>query len=137
MGRTTHECRSQELPALDKFVDMLPPPAVQPVLERSPTPGRTMGFVTVEENGSWFVSPLRTVLQAVSAWLALFQPSDIQTFISNAVGHKGRPREVLRAIGRQREQPHPLARPARGQSELTGDGRAGPAAAGTSAVGPP
>jgi hypothetical protein len=57
---------------------------VQPVLERLLSAKPDEGFVTVEENGSWFVSPLRTAFQSVSAWLALFQPSDIQTFISSA-----------------------------------------------------
>jgi hypothetical protein len=82
-GRVTHECRSQEIESVDKFVQMLPAP-VQPVLERLLSAKPDEGFVTVEENGSWFVSPLRTAFQSVSAWLALFQPSDIQTFISSA-----------------------------------------------------
>ena len=82
-GRVTHECRDQEMASVDKFVDMLPA-AVQPVLERLLSSRPDDGFVTVEENGSWYVSPLRTAFQSVSAWLALFQPSDIQAFISSA-----------------------------------------------------
>ena len=82
-GRVTHECRSQEIGSVDKIVQMLPA-SVQPVLERLLSAKPDEGFVTVEENGSWFVSPLRTAFQSVSAWLALFQPSDIQTFISSA-----------------------------------------------------
>ena len=83
MGQTTHQCRSSGSQALDKILQVLPP-AVQPIVERISHARPDVGFVTVEENGSWFVSPVRTVLQEISASLALFQPSDIQTFISNA-----------------------------------------------------
>ncbi len=80
-GRLTHECRSQEMASLDKFIAMLPA-SLQAVVERLVSSKPDEGFVTVQEDGSWFVSPLRTAFQSVSAWLALFQPSDIQTFIS-------------------------------------------------------
>jgi hypothetical protein len=82
-GQTTHECRSQEPQAINKVLQVLPP-AVQSIVERISSATPDVGFVTVEENGSWFVSPVRTVLQDISAALALFQPSDIQTFISSA-----------------------------------------------------
>jgi hypothetical protein len=67
--------------SLDKFIAMLPA-SLQAVVERLVSSKPDEGFVTVQEDGSWFVSPLRTAFQSVSAWLALFQPSDIQTFIS-------------------------------------------------------
>jgi hypothetical protein len=44
------------------------------------------GFVTMEENGKWFVSPTRTYLSAISAELSEFQSGDIQTIIENASG---------------------------------------------------
>ena len=53
-GQTTHSCRSQELGTVDKVIQALPP-AVQPVLERLTSASPDEGFMTVEENGSWFV----------------------------------------------------------------------------------
>ena len=82
LGQTTHECRSQVSQADNKVLQLLPP-AVQSIVQRLSTSTPDDGFVTVEENGSWFVSPVRTALQGISAALALFQLSDIQTFISN------------------------------------------------------
>lgn len=82
-GQTRHQCRAQEPLADNKILQMLPP-AVQSIIERISGTAPDVGFVTVEENGSWFVSPVRTLLQGISASLALFQPSDIQTFISSA-----------------------------------------------------
>jgi hypothetical protein len=81
-GQTVHECRSQGTQTISKLIGALPAP-VRPIFQRLTTADPDVGLVTVEENGSWFVSPIRTALQEVSAFLALFQPSDIQTIISN------------------------------------------------------
>ncbi|MGA3218647.1 MAG: hypothetical protein ABSE77_06165 [Acidimicrobiales bacterium] len=121
-GQTTHECRSQESQTIDKVLQVLPP-AVQSIVERISHATPDVGFVTVEENGSWFVSPTRTVLQEISASLALFQPSDIQTFISSASAIKADlekyfQQEVLPAIGHQRGRPGPIAGTVRAPDQL-------------------
>jgi len=97
-GQTTHECRSQESQANDKILQVLPP-AVQSIVGRISSATPDLGFVTVEENGSWFVSPVRTVLQEISASLALFQPSDIQTFISSASAIKSSLQRYFQQLG--------------------------------------
>lgn len=86
-GRTTHMCRSQDAATMAKLLQALPA-AVRPIFQRLTRATPAMGLVTVEENGSWFVSPVRTALQGASGWLGLFQPSDIQTIIANASGIK-------------------------------------------------
>jgi hypothetical protein len=82
-AKTTHECRSRDTQSIDKLIQALPA-AVQPIIQRLTSATPDDGLVTVEENGSWFVSPVRSLFQGISAGLALFQPSDIQTFVSNA-----------------------------------------------------
>ncbi|HTV12943.1 MAG TPA: hypothetical protein VME20_13910 [Acidimicrobiales bacterium] len=84
-GATEHECISGGDQYEAKLLDLLPP-AVQPILERLTAMKPDTGFVTVEENGEWYVSPTRTYLNAISAELSEFQPGDIQTIIQNAPG---------------------------------------------------
>lgn len=42
-----------------------------------------LGFVTVEENGKWFVSPTRTVLDDATAVLAAVTPAQLDRFIAD------------------------------------------------------
>ena len=84
-GAPAHECISGGGQDEAKLLDVLPP-AVQPIFKRLTTMRPDTGFVTVEENGKWFVSPTRTYLSAISAELSEFQPGDIQTIIQNASG---------------------------------------------------
>jgi hypothetical protein len=82
---TEHECISSGHEYDPKLLALLPP-AVQPIFERLITMRPDTGFVTVDENGAWYVSPTRTYLNAISAELSLFEPGDIQTIIQNASG---------------------------------------------------
>ena len=84
-GTSEHECVSGGSQYVAKLLDLLPP-AVQPIFKRLTTTGPDTGFVTVQENGKWYVSPTRTYLDAISAELSEFQPGDIQTIIQNASG---------------------------------------------------
>jgi hypothetical protein len=97
-GRTDHQCRSQDAQAIDRYLQALPAP-VRPIFERLTSASPDDGVVTVEENGSWFVSPVRTALQAVSSWLALFQASDIQTIISSLPAMKADVQKYLQQLG--------------------------------------
>jgi len=84
-GAPAHQCISGGDQDEAKLLDALPP-AVQPIFKRLTTMRPDTGFVTVEENGKWFVSPTRTYLSAISAELSEFQPGDIQAIIQNASG---------------------------------------------------
>lgn len=60
------------------------PPDVAAIVQRIEGSAPAVGFVTVEENGQWFVSPTRTLLQAVVAFLSEFEPQDLTTIEDNA-----------------------------------------------------
>jgi hypothetical protein len=60
------------------------PPALVPIFQRLMSSNATTGFVTVQENGRWFVSPTRTSLQSMAGVLSVFQPQDLQTIANNA-----------------------------------------------------
>lgn len=62
------------------------PAAVRPILQRFIDSPPDVGFVTSQVNGKWYISPTRTLLQAVNAYLADLAPGDIQTVIANANG---------------------------------------------------
>jgi hypothetical protein len=79
---TTHVCRGTADSAPEqRALDALPP-AIRSLLERLATTHPQYGIVTVEEGGSWYVSPTRTVLQSADALLSMFQPGDLETIAS-------------------------------------------------------
>lgn len=85
LGTTRAECGdagagTAELRSL--LQDM--PAAVAPIFQRLATTPPDLGFVTVEERGQWYVSPTRTLLQAVVAGLSEFRAQDLTTIADNA-----------------------------------------------------
>lgn len=85
MGTTKHQCAQGSDQYLARLEALLPPP-VQPIFTRLTTMKPDLGFVTVDEDGAWYVSPTRTYLAAISAFLSELRPGDVQTVIANASG---------------------------------------------------
>ena len=52
-------------------------PGLEDVPKRVLTASPGTGYVTVEEGGRWFVSPMRSLLEEVSALMGVLSPSDI------------------------------------------------------------
>lgn len=50
---------------------------------RSMRAAKGTGFVAVEENGSWYVSPTATILQDLNAELAVISPANVQAIIND------------------------------------------------------
>ena len=44
----------------------------------------SFGFVTVEDNGRWFVSPVATMVDALNGTLSILQPQDLEAIASLA-----------------------------------------------------
>jgi hypothetical protein len=44
----------------------------------------SFGFVTVQDNGRWFVSPVATMLDALNGTLSILQPQDLEAIASLA-----------------------------------------------------
>ena len=84
-GTTRHQCAQGGDRFLAQMKALLPPP-VRPIFARLTTMKPDVGFVTVDQGGKWYVSPTRTYLEAVSAFLSELQPGDVQTIINNASG---------------------------------------------------
>jgi hypothetical protein len=59
------------------------PPALGAIFQRLMSSSPAVGFVTVQENGHWFVSPTRSYLQDMVGLLALFKAQDLQTIATN------------------------------------------------------
>jgi hypothetical protein len=85
MGTTGHQCAQGGDQYLAQIKALLPQP-VQPIFTRLTTIEPDVGFVTVDEGGKWYVSPTRTCLEAVSAFLSELHPGDIQAVIDNGSG---------------------------------------------------
>jgi hypothetical protein len=78
-----HDCGAQSSDEAELHqVEALLPPAVLSSLQRLGSSRPDLGLVTVEENGSWYVSPVATVLHSLNACLAVLQPSDLQAWAS-------------------------------------------------------
>ena len=84
-GATSHQCAQGDVQYLAQLKAFLPQP-VQPIFTRLTTIKPDIGFVTVDQGGKWYVSPTRTYLEAISAFLSELRPGDIQTVIDNASG---------------------------------------------------
>ena len=82
-GQTKTVCPSQNASQSEAQLLSVLPPALKPIYQRFVSSRPDIGFVTVEENGSWFVSPTRTYLQVIVAVLSEFQPGDLQTLVAN------------------------------------------------------
>lgn len=72
------------------------PPDVASIARRVMGAQADIGFVTVQENGLWYVSPVRTLCQYIVGYLQLLQPSDLTTILAK--------RDAIVAAFRQFEQ---------------------------------
>ena len=63
------------------------PPSLRPLLDRLTKFRPAVGFVTVQENGQWFVSPVLTMSDEVNGFLAVLQPGGLVAFASFLENH--------------------------------------------------
>ncbi len=84
MGQMSeHECGAGAAqPGQLSQLQALLPAGVSSSLRRLVGEQADIGLVTVEENGSWYVSPTATVLHTLVAELEELQPSDLQAWAS-------------------------------------------------------
>lgn len=72
--RSFHECgASKSSPQSEALI----PAALRPVLTHIADSRPDLGFVTVQVNGNWYVSPTRTLLQGLNAYLSVLRPGDL------------------------------------------------------------
>jgi hypothetical protein len=82
-GQTKSLCAGQNASQSEAQLLSVLPPALRPIYRRLVSSQPDIGFVTVQENGSWFVSPTRSYLQVIVALLSEFQPGDLQALVAN------------------------------------------------------
>ena len=110
-GTTRHQCAKGGDRYLAQIKALLPQP-VRPIFTRLTNTKPDVGFVTVDQGGKWYVSPTRTYLEAVSAFLSELHPGDIQTIINNASG-------IGSAFEKYLQQQLPTVLPGNGSSGLS------------------
>ncbi|MCU1491941.1 MAG: hypothetical protein JWM85_3346 [Acidimicrobiaceae bacterium] len=83
-GKSIRRCGRDEAAAKKAVPATLQPvlTEIMPILQRLSKERPALGLMTVQENGRYYVSPIRTLLQDVDATLGAFRPSDLTTFAS-------------------------------------------------------
>ena len=79
-----HQCASSAS-NVQKELGLLPV-ALRPIVTRLSQIRPQVGIMTVEEDGQWYVSPTRTLLDDVDAYLSQLEPSDLTRVSGNLPG---------------------------------------------------
>jgi hypothetical protein len=84
-GRSVRRCPSPAMTATaDKKLIAVLPRSLRGLVTRLMKDHPSFGFVTVEDNGRWFVSPVATMLDALNGTLSILQPQDLGAIASLA-----------------------------------------------------
>lgn len=82
-GQSGRRCPTKQTrSAVRRALAQAMPPVLRKLAKRLVTNPPALGFVTVSENGRWFVSPVATMLDGVNKFLADFEPSDLAAIAS-------------------------------------------------------
>jgi hypothetical protein len=84
-GRSVRQCptRAASSAEIKKIIATFPP-ALRGLVTRLVTIRPAVGFVTVEEGGRWFVSPVATLLDDMDVFLTVLRPGDLLAIASLA-----------------------------------------------------
>jgi hypothetical protein len=85
LGRSVRRCPSLAVTraAENKLISVLPR-SLRGLATRLMKDRPSFGFVTVQDNGRWFVSPVATMLDALNGTLSILQPQDLEAIASLA-----------------------------------------------------
>lgn len=99
-GRSVRRCPSRAASSAEirKIIAAFPS-SLRPLATRLTKDRPAIGFVAVQENGRWYVSPVATLLNDLNGYLSLLQPGDLTAIASLAE----RPAEA-KALGHALEQ---------------------------------
>gem|GEM_PF-1312983 len=85
LGRSVRRCPSPATTrAADKKLIAVLPRSLRGLVTRLMKDHPSFGFVTVEDNGRWFVSPVATMVDALNGTLSILQPQDLEAIASLA-----------------------------------------------------